>query len=204
MRFLLESVRVVQPGSAMDREPPLTSLLMRLHGRLLQRLLVAVMLATMLPVATASIICQVRCATTADAGTHHAHGDPADHHVADAASGNVDGQTVDHGPCHLAAVPAVPPHVTVQGLLEPTFAWTASPSFGQVSHVLSPPQPPPKLDRLPQFGSLDRQASFIDQLADVVRRPSGDSRGSPNQSSLRRGMQRLRRCLRPLLNRLPA
>ncbi|RTL41063.1 MAG: hypothetical protein EKK53_14330 [Burkholderiales bacterium] len=128
----------------MDREATFTFLLRRLRGRLFQRLLVAVMLATMLPVATASLICQVLCATAADAGTHHAHGGPADHHIEDAANGSVDSQTVDHGPCHLAAVPAVPAHVAAQGLLEPTFAWAAGPSFGQMSHVLSPPQPPPK------------------------------------------------------------
>ncbi|MGZ2830299.1 hypothetical protein, partial [Pseudomonas aeruginosa] len=59
MRAVPESAHIVQPGSAMDREATFTFLLRRLRGRLFQRLLVAVMLATMLPVATASLICQV-------------------------------------------------------------------------------------------------------------------------------------------------
>lgn len=122
----------------------MAALLMRLRSPLLRRLLVAFMLGTMVPVATASVICQMLCAVSTDHGESHAHGESPDHPVADAPAADTGTHGLSHGPCQLAAVPTAPSGAASAVLLKLTFEWARKPPFGMASHVRPPPDPPPK------------------------------------------------------------
>jgi hypothetical protein len=115
-----------------------------LRRALIRRLLVAVVLGAFLPVAGATIACQVHCAgeeLQLHRGSHHGQ-----HHVDTERPASVDlARYLTHaGPCHLSTVPVVPEtvHSVVPQKLER--AWRPATPAAYVSFVCPPPEHRPR------------------------------------------------------------
>lgn len=109
----------------------------------IRRLLVALVLAAFLPVAGATVACQVLCAGEA-LGTTEA-GTVSHHHAEDAAPAPDPARYLSHGgPCHLTVVPTLVQAPLPTGTEAPQPGWDRTGRIAYVSFVPPPPEHRPR------------------------------------------------------------
>lgn len=112
-----------------------------------RRVVVAMVLGTFVPVASATIACQVHCATQSATALHAAaagaHPQDADHGT----SGwkpTFDRYLTHGGPCHLATVPGVVAARSAAPTLDLQPGWLPTPMAACIAFVGPPPEHRPR------------------------------------------------------------